>query len=351
MELTRRTVSLLPVAAMYTVPLLLATSLPAAEVAPPPKPAEVTATEVRAAVERSLPFLEKSSSAWRSERKCVTCHQVPFAVWALTEGKERGFDVDAKKLDDLTAWSFDFCATNDNKGEKTGGFHLTSVFMILSQNGTATREDAVKVYELFEMFFAKRQKPDGSWREGRQIRINGAQREADEVDTMWTLLAIKSLERLGDKLPADTRKGLTAERDKGLAFLKDAKPGKRIDWLALRVLVAKEYETAERAKELLRELLELQNTDGGWGYVRTGDSYAHTTGEVLYCLGLMGLGEKDAGVKKAWKYLVRDQQQDGWWDCKTRELFSTKPDTVRNTSVHWGTAWATIGLMQTLPKK
>lgn len=335
---------------MYTVPLLLA-ALPSAEVAPQPRSAEVTAAEVRAAVERGLPFLEKSSAAWRSERKCVTCHQVPFAVWALTEGKARGFKIDAAKLDDLTAWAFDFCATNDNKGEKTGGFHLTSVFMILSQSGVAARDDAVKVYPLFESFFARRQRPVGSWREGRQIRIQDAQREADDADTMWTLLAIKSLERLGDKLPADTRKGLAAERDRGLKFLTDAKPGRRIDWLALRALVAKEYETGERAKELVRELLAEQNVDGGWGYVRGGESYAHTTGEVLYALGVMGLGERDAAVRKAWKYLVRMQERDGWWHCKTRETFSTKPDLVRETSIHWGTAWATIGLMQTLPKK
>jgi hypothetical protein len=336
---------------MYTAPLLFLATLPSAEPAPQPRAAEVTVAEVRAAVQRGLPFLEKSSSAWRSERKCVSCHQVPFAVWALTEGKARGFKVDAAKLDDLTAWAFDFCAIDQNKDGKTGGFHLTSAFMILSQSGAGARADAVEVYPFFETMFAKRQKPDGSWREGRQIRIQGAQREADEVDTMWTLLAIKALEHLGDKLPADTRKALTSERDKGLAFLKGAKPGKRIDWLALGVLIAKEYETPERAKELLRELLAQQNDDGGWGYVRGGESYTHTTGEVLYCFGQMGLGENDAPVRKAWKHLVREQQQDGWWHCKTRETFSTKPDLVRDTSVHWGTAWATIGLMQTLPKK
>ncbi len=334
---------------MFTVSLLLA-ALPSAELAPSPRAAEVTAAEVRTAIERGLPYLEKSSAAWRSDRKCVTCHQVPFAIWALTEGKARGFKVDGTKLDDLTAWAFDFCATNENKNERTGGFHLTSVFMILSQTGPA-RADALKVYPLFETFFAKRQKPDGSWREGRQIRIQGAQREADDADTMWTLLAIKRLEQLGDKLPAETRKGLTAERIKALTFLKDAKPGKRIDWLLLRVLIAKEYGTPARAKELLRELLAEQNHDGGWGYVRAGDSYAHTTGEVLYCLGLMGMGESDASVRKAWKYLVQSQQCEGWWHCPTRETFSTKPDKVHDPSVHWGTAWATIGLMQTLPNK
>jgi hypothetical protein len=326
---------------MYLLPLLLA-ALPAAEVAPSPRPGVVSAADVRRAVERSLPFVEKSSAKWRSESKCVTCHQVPFAVWALTEAKSRGVAIDTAKLDDLTTWAFNFCATSED---------ASTTFMVLSQNANAPRADALKTYALFETLFAKRQKPDGSWREGRQIRIQDAQREADEVDTMWTLLAIKSIGRLGDKLSAETRKGLASERDKGLDFLKAAKPDKRIDWLALRVLVAKEYETPELAKQLLRELRAEQNADGGWGYVRGGESYAHTTGECLYCLGEMGLGESDPAVRKAWKYLVNTQQAAGSWQCRTRETFSTKPELVRATSIHWGTAWATIGLLHTLPAR
>ncbi|OWK43838.1 Ankyrin repeat protein [Fimbriiglobus ruber] len=302
-------------------------------------------------MENALPFLEKSSAAWRAERKCVTCHQVPFAVWALTAAKDRGFAVDAAKLDDLAGWAFHFCATNEEKGERTGGFHLTSAFMILSQSAAGVRADALKTYPLFETLFAKRQKPDGSWREGRQVRIEGAQREADEVDTMWTLLAIRALERLGDRLPAEVRKGLTGERDRARTFLGAAKPGTRVDWLLLRVLVAKEYETPERAQELLRELLAQQNADGGWGYVRGGTSYAHTTGECLYCLGAMGLGEDNPAVRRAWKHLVRTQQPDGRWHAPSRETFSTKPDRVHGPSTHWGTAWAAIGLRHTLPAK
>ncbi len=334
---------------MYTLPFLLATALPTAELAPAPHSAEVSPQQVRAAVERALPYLEKSSAGWRTERKCVTCHQVPFAIWALTDAKARELAVDAAKLDDLTAWAFKFCTTDENKGERTGGFHLTSVFMTLAQNSAAPRDDALKAYPFFETMFAKRQKEDGSWREGRQIKLANAPREADEVDTMWTLLALKSLERLGDKLPDATRKAFAAERDKGLAFLKTAKPGTRLDWLGLRVLIAKEYDTPERAREYLKELRDQQNPDGGWGYVRGGASYPHTTGECLYAFGVMGVGATDSAVRRASKYLLALQKPDGSWTSRSRETFNTRPDLVRDTSVHWGTAWAALGLMQMLP--
>ncbi|HYH65739.1 MAG TPA: hypothetical protein VD866_13665, partial [Urbifossiella sp.] len=322
---------------------------PAADPAPAPRAAP-TATDVRAAAGKALGFLEASSTAWRADKKCVTCHQVPFTLWAHTEAKARGLAVDGGKLDDLTAWAFNFCATDEHKGEKTGGFHLTSAFLVLSQAGTAPRADALKVYPFFETLFAKRQKADGSWREGNQVKLPGVEREADEVDTMWTLLAIRELERLGDKLPAATHTGLAAERDKGLAFLKGAKAGRRVDWLALRGLVARAYGTAAEADALVAELRGVQNADGGWGYVRGGESYPHTTGEVLFALSSAGADGGDAAVRRAWRYLLAAQRPDGAWDCNSRQSFTTRPDKTNDVTVHWGTGWAALGLVRTLPR-
>src|SRR4051794_11701110 len=144
---------------MFALALLLVPTAPAADPAPAGK-------DVRAAVEKSLSFLEKSSAAWRADRKCVTCHQVPFTIWALNDARARGLAVDAGKLDDLTKWAFDFCTTAENEGQKTGGFHLTMVDMVLSQATAAPREGAVKAYALVAPLFAKRQKADGAGRGG-----------------------------------------------------------------------------------------------------------------------------------------------------------------------------------------
>src|SRR5688500_9122841 len=113
---------------MTVLPLLLASlSLSAAPPQAPPTPADA-----RKAAERSLSFLMKSSTAWRDQRKCVTCHQIPFALWPAYEAKARGVAVDQKAVDGLASWSLDFCATNKHKGELTGGFLSTMVKMILA---------------------------------------------------------------------------------------------------------------------------------------------------------------------------------------------------------------------------
>src|SRR5438270_8470601 len=95
-------------------PLVLLVSLSTCANPPEKLPAPA---EARQAVERSLPFLIKSSASWRDNRKCVTCHQVPFALWPLHEARARGVETPAKEVEGLTDWSLTFCTTNKNKDE------------------------------------------------------------------------------------------------------------------------------------------------------------------------------------------------------------------------------------------
>src|SRR5207237_1376408 len=60
------------------------------------------AAQVRKAVARSLPFLEKEGLAWMAQRKCIACHHGPFLLWSHNEARRRGFAVDAKKV---AAWT------------------------------------------------------------------------------------------------------------------------------------------------------------------------------------------------------------------------------------------------------
>ena len=57
------------------------------------------------AVERSLPYVEKISTAWMREQKCNSCHNVTFLVWTHNEAAARGFDINRTKLAQWTKWS------------------------------------------------------------------------------------------------------------------------------------------------------------------------------------------------------------------------------------------------------
>jgi hypothetical protein len=65
---------------------VLATIISSEVLAAPPLP---TAQNVRAAVQRSLPYIEKVGTAWMRERKCNSCHNVTFLVWSHNEAAAR----------------------------------------------------------------------------------------------------------------------------------------------------------------------------------------------------------------------------------------------------------------------
>src|SRR5262245_25901921 len=84
--------------------LVVAEEKPSAD-AEQPVGADAPAADVRAAVERALPYLEKVGTAWMRGRKCNSCHVVTFLVWSHNAAAAHGLDVDRAKLAEWTRWS------------------------------------------------------------------------------------------------------------------------------------------------------------------------------------------------------------------------------------------------------
>ena len=90
--------------------LLLATAvlLAIATIARGQTTAPADSANVRAAVERSLPFLEKGGVTWMNEKHCASCHNVSFLLWSHNEARARGIAVDETKLAAWTDWTWKF---------------------------------------------------------------------------------------------------------------------------------------------------------------------------------------------------------------------------------------------------
>jgi hypothetical protein len=50
--------------------------LPIGAVAADPAP------DIKGTINRGLAFLTEDGLAWKDARRCASCHQVPFSVWA-----------------------------------------------------------------------------------------------------------------------------------------------------------------------------------------------------------------------------------------------------------------------------
>lgn len=380
--------------------------------APDVKPqAEVTPTpaQVRDAVARALPAVEKAGVNSLHD-KCISCHNVGFLLWGHTAARDAGFTIDKKKFAEwndeslqlvrelqvvykLTPASLDALRTDGvadevlvqlkpllNKGFRTEAIYRralkqrladdmiqrhgptlvkrgqlsplqnsldaeTAAQLLLSRGARQEGSIAAAAGELTGIL-VQAQRDDGSWKAGGQSYDQRRPvAETEAVTTLWAVLALASLEKPDD----DAFKA----RDKALAFLKNVKPGESNESLLLLMLVEKQCGRAERATELQAELLKRQNADGGWAWRNGEASDAVGTGQALFALGTMASGTADAQVRQGWRFLLAAQQKDGSWQVPYQGFSSKKkpnPATLTPVYQYWGTTWATIGLARTLPR-
>jgi squalene-hopene/tetraprenyl-beta-curcumene cyclase len=374
-------------------------------------PVRVSESQVRKAVERSLPFLEKEGVGWIQKHDCLSCHHVPFMLWSHQEARGRGFELDEKKLAGWADWSLGESTAQrvrlkltdpslealkgealpaetlaklsplaKKPGSKEGAF-LKELAKVLSADELRTHQAALLKHASREkgdgggldtmgqlllagayasegsretdfvastrLRIAELQQADGSWKAGGQLpRMNRSEAEGTDLTTGWMVLA------LSEKPDLKSKEGI----DRARVFLKSGKPGKTNESLLVRLLVEEKFGEAGASQALLKELLGRQNPDGGWAWLNGGTSDAFATGQVLYALSVSGVAGDDAALQRARKHLIETQGEDGSWALPPPALTSpdTKPERIARLEPiyrYWGSAWATIGLVRTLPAK
>ncbi|MDB6007141.1 MAG: 2,3-oxidosqualene cyclase [Prosthecobacter sp.] len=366
---------------------------------------EATVPAMREAVQRSLPFIEKTSTKWMAENRCNSCHVVTFHVWSHTAAAAHGLDVDKQSLTNFTQWALSNSLAEDHwqrlrmqaminlktagmsdelikKLETLGTKNFTTEPLFLAALEKAIgKEDLAKYkdallresklpdngggpdtlaqlllgrsaadedramsdsYAAVRALLLEWQEPDGSWLAAGQLP--GLKWEDDKemnaATTMWSLLALSA----GD--PTDA--ALMKSRERALAYLQTIPPGKTAQTLALRLIIAHQFSEPAQAKTRCAEVLSRQNPDGGWSWWQDSKvSDAFATGQVLYALGTVGRLGGDPEVGRAWQFLLQSQGVDGRWEVPQQGINKK----VRKLNVYpcWGTAWAAIGILQTMP--
>lgn len=310
---------------------MLSLLIAAATVATPP-----TVEDVHKTIERSLPFIEKEGAEWITERKCASCHQVPFMLWSLNAADRRGVRGDVKKLAEWNTWTLDFCANNTSakSKEKDGGGLDTAGQMLLVYRYLAPSDKQKEQLRELRQLLVKSQQKDGFWAPGGQLP--GQRRPKNEttgVSTAWQIMALNAFER---------PENFDGIRERAAAWLSKVDTNASNEWLVVRLLLAHEFGNQEQ-KSLREQLLKDQNKDGGWSWLRGEKSDAFATGQSLYALSIMG-GENREVIERARQFLVTTQDANGAW-----QVPSTKNGRPAATSTYWGTCWAVIGLCESLP--
>jgi squalene-hopene/tetraprenyl-beta-curcumene cyclase len=339
--------------------------------------------DVRTAVERSLPFLEKEGVAWMTSKGCASCHHVPFLIWSHAEARAGGITIDDRKLADWTGWTWQFSRA------RREWFKLTKESLVApAANGAVPADVRAKLTDLIDKPFATEDQfvvalravltgeeltqhkaalvkhatrpleptNDGGGLDTLSQLLLGCARGADLAKMTESRAELRDLIirwqqpdgswKAAGQLPSQNRPpaesnevstrwavlavGSLEKPDaptdqsikRALDFLGKTKPGSSNESLVTAFLVERKFGTAERAADLLAQLRARQNPDGGWAWRGTGDSDAFATGQTLYALNQSGLRADDAAVRRAAGYLIKSQQADGSWSVPSRAISS-----------------------------
>ena len=308
--------------------------------------------KARATVERGLAFLKKDAAKWRTEHGCATCHHGTMTVWALSEAQSRGYAVSAETLADTVRWTKDQFIPRFSKPRDTRpGWNLVSqpalYLGMMSQNLPILSRDEVNQ---IARHIADHQEEDGAWILGPPANAAPPVWESREVVALLASLAREPY------VPADPKKAAEARasREKAVAWLSQAKPTDTTQAAALRLLLNVRTTTDEKQiKARIDDLLNRQNADGSWSQIKelAGDAYA--TGQALYVLSFAGVKNDRPEIRRAVSFLVATQRDDGSWPMTSRNHPGVKAtrNPIRNPVpiTYFGSAWASLGLVRTVP--
>ena len=398
---------------MSTFPCVVAVAALAMAVQVAPAAESPTPAEVRKAVARGLPYLEKEGEAWMKEKNCITCHQVPSMVWSFNTARRHKLEVDSDKVDFWNEWTVD-------NGLKRGLYYKVTDDGLKELASNGLTEDELKKLEPLknknfvfkEEFRAELVKAlpaatldkheaivfktlgragqgGGGGGENNQythLLLSGApaavgnsaevrkalvenlvkkqnkdgtwaaapqfkaqQRPEAETLEVVTLWTVLALVDVPE-LSADGKSAVAKARE----WLNKAATPVNVETVVLRALLAVQDGDKVKCEELTSELVKLQHEDGGWGWAKdrpTSDPF--TTGLVLYGLSYLGHGGNEPQVRKAWQYLLQAQGDDGVWHIAGKTISANKKEDTKNSDFiysYWATGWAVIGLLESLPQ-
>lgn len=314
---------------------------------PPRAPAvtvtAVNAPSVRAAVERSLPLLQRIAEPFIAKTGCVSCHHNSVVSSAVSTARLKGYRVDepavrasrSRIVGYLESWR-----ERTLQGIAIAGGQDTINYLLVGLSADGHPADAAT--DAQAMWLLRRQAADGRW----PVQTLRPPIESNDIEV--TAVALRAVQLYA---PATHRVESTRAIARAREWLATAK-AEMTEERAFRLLGLK---WAEAGKDVLgpaaRELLAAQKSDGGWSQEPSLESDSYATGEALTALLESGMAESGApAVRRGVEFLLRTQLQDGSWYVKSRSVpiqayfESGFPHGADQWISAAGTAWAVRAL-------
>jgi ankyrin repeat protein len=278
---------------------------------PSPQPAP----SIRAALDRSLPLLQKAGAAFLQKSGCISCHHNTFTAMTVALARKNGIKVNVQMARAQTKQMIAYTEKWRERalqGVGIPGESSTISYILTGLAAENYRPDSVT--DALARFVESQQWPDGRW------RSFGHRPPMTSSDIQITAAALRALQVYGPQAQS-------AKYEKAVS--------RATDWL----FKARPQTTDERAFQLLglawagvkpdnevmkrevRELIAEQRADGGWAQLATLASDAYATGQALVALKQAGaLPVTSLAYQRGIEYLLKTQLGDGSWYTRSRAV-------------------------------
>ena len=267
---------------------------------------------IEAAVQRSLPLLQRSAIETYKKSACVTCHQNSLAEMSVAAARAHGFRVDETLAQqEIRTTARDVADTQDHALQgivMPGGFSETLGYVLIGM--AAERQPASAGTDAVARLLRLNQAPDGHWWVGHRPPL-----EASEFTA--TAVSMRGIQLYAPKDSTGTYDNAIRA---AASWLVNARPATTEDRV-FRVF-GLTWARVDKAtlQPAVQELVKEQRADGGWAQLPSLTSDAYATGESLVALREAGMSARDAIYQRGVQFLLTTQLEDGSWFVRSRSI-------------------------------
>jgi ankyrin repeat protein len=298
---------------------------------------------IRAAVERSLPLLQRTSLQFYKKSGCVSCHHNSLTEMTVAAARRKGFAVDESSArQDLSTVVKDIEDTRDQalQGIVTpGGFVTTTGYILMGLSAERHQSDAAT--DAMVRLLKLTQRPDGHWASTYRPPLESSEFTA-------TAVSLRGMQLYGRNQWQSTDSAIRA----AASWLENAQPRTTEDRVFRLFGLTWVGASPAVQRTAVRDLVATQRSDGGWAQLPSLRSDAYATGEALAALGEAGVGAADAAYRRGVQFLLTTQLADGSWFVRTRShptqiyFESGFPHGANQYISAAATNWATLALVR-----
>jgi ankyrin repeat protein len=277
-----------------------------------PKP--VPASSGRAAIERSIPLLQRSDAVFFQRAGCVSCHNNSLTAMMVAAVRKHGLPVNeeiAASQRKAIALYIDSWRERGLQGIGIPGSQDTTSYILLGLAAENSPPD--EATDALARYLKNVQAPDGHWRLSAIMRP-----PVESSDFQITAVSMRAIQVYA---PKSRRAGYDNSVQRARSWLSKASPWSNEDRAFQLLGLSWAAGDKNIQQKAARDLIAQQRPDGGWAQLPWMASDAYATGQTL--VALKECGALDAGheaYNRGIQFLLRTQMEDGSWYVKSRAV-------------------------------